>query len=359
MTKLDKQFKLILAIETSCDDTSVALVNADEFVVSMKSQNQDDVHAPYGGVIPELACRNHTLRILPLLDQVLTETKTSWSDIDGIAVTSKPGLIGSLLIGVTTAKSLAYLHDLPLIGVNHLEGHLHAPLLKNEDYAPSENFDYPFVGLCVSGGHTSLHHVKNLGKYTLLGRTLDDAAGEAFDKFGKILGLGYPAGHRVDHLAKEGNNKAFEFPRPLMKNKELSFSFSGLKTAGAVMIEKIVKEQNVLNADGLSKSIKADLCASYQEAIVEVLLSKLKRAVEKTKSKRAVVTGGVSANSRLRNQAFEWAKQAGVDLLIPPLKYCTDNAAMIGIVGLRRLQNGERSDLSLSPEAFMKVSELV
>jgi N6-L-threonylcarbamoyladenine synthase len=343
MKKLEVRHRLILAIETSCDDTSVALVNDNDFVVGMKSQNQDDVHAPYGGVIPELACRNHTLRILPLLDQLLKETGTSWKQIDGIAVTSKPGLIGSLLIGVTTAKSLAYLHDLPLIGVNHLEGHLHAPLLKNQDYAPPEDFDYPFVGLCVSGGHTSLYNVKALGKYTLLGRTLDDAAGEAFDKFGKLLGLGYPAGHLVDKLSREGNIKAYDFPRPLLKNKNLDFSFSGLKTAGQLMLQKELAKGEV------SEVIKADLCASYQEAIIDVLIEKLKRAVEKTKSKRAVITGGVSANSRLRAAATEWAKKAGVELLIPPLKFCTDNAAMIGLVGLRRFQ----SALDLSPEAFM------
>jgi N6-L-threonylcarbamoyladenine synthase len=343
------RFRRVLAIETSCDDTSVAIVDDARRVLALKSLNQDDVHAPFGGVIPELACRNHTQRLLPLLEEVLLESGFDWDEIDGIVVTSKPGLIGSLLVGVATAKTLAYLKGKPLIGVNHVEGHLHAPLLKFGDYAPPEDFTYPFIGLCVSGGHTSLHHVKALGKYILLGRTVDDAAGEAFDKFGKLLGLGYPAGFRVDQLAQGGNKKAFTFPRPMMKKGDLNFSFSGLKTAGLL----------VLRDDPRALEQKADVCASYQEAIVDVLVEKLRRAVEKTGVRRAVITGGVSANSRLREAAREWAADEGVELLIPPLKLCTDNAAMIGLVGLLRFMKGERSPLSLSPEAFMKVSELV
>lgn len=346
--KGNKKIKCVLAIETSCDDTSVALVEAPGKVLAVRSLNQDDLHAPFGGVIPELACRNHTLALLPLLNEVFVESGIGWKDIDGIAVTSKPGLIGSLLVGVSTAKTLAYLNDKPLIGVNHIEGHLHAPLLTFGDYAPPPDFDYPFVGLCVSGGHTSLHHVKALGKYTLLGRTLDDAAGEAFDKFGKLIGLGYPAGAKLDKLARGGRRDAFDFPRPLMKKDELNFSFSGLKTAGMMLVRE---RPEVLEN-------KSDVCASYQEAIVDVLVAKLKRAVEKTGLKRAVITGGVSANSRLREAAQNWAAADGVQLLIPPLKLCTDNAAMIGLVGLLRLARGEKSDLKLSPEAFMKVSEL-
>lgn len=347
---MKKQVKLVLGFETSCDDTSVALVESSGFVRGSLTQNQDDTHAPYGGVIPELACRNHTMRILPLLDELLKKTKVTWGEVDGIAVTSKPGLIGSLLVGVTVAKTLAAVHDKPLIGVNHLEGHLHAPLLRDDTYAPSEGFDYPFVGLCVSGGHTSLYAVKGLGKYQLLGRTLDDAAGEAFDKFGKFLGLGYPAGHRVDKLAAGGNTEAFEFPRALMKQKNnLDFSFSGLKTAGSLKIKEL----------GGAEKFVPDLCASYQEAVVDVLVEKTLWAVKKTGLQRVVITGGVSANSRLRKLASERLGAQGVELLIPPLKFCTDNAAMIALVGLRRLERGEKSRLTLSPEAFMKVAELV
>ena len=346
--------KLTLGIETSCDDTSVALVNQDGFVCGMKSQNQDEVHAPFGGVIPELACRNHTSRLLPLLDQLLCETGTKWQDISGIAVTSKPGLIGALLVGVTTAKSLAYLHNVPLIGINHLEGHLHAPMLKSNTYSPPENFDYPFVGLCVSGGHTSLYFVKGLGSYELLGRTLDDAAGEAFDKFGKILGLGYPAGHLVDKKAKGGNPKAYDFPRAMLKKGNLDFSFSGLKTAGSLRIEKTIGKA----APHSDANIVHDLCASYQEAIVSVLIEKLRRALHIKKVKRVVITGGVSANSRLRLLAAEWALREGLTLAVPPLEFCTDNAAMIAYVGMKRLARGEKSNLKLAAESFMKISEL-
>jgi len=316
----------------------------------MKSQNQDDIHTPFGGVIPELACRNHTMRILPLIESTFSEAGLSWKDVDGIVVTSKPGLFGALLVGVTVAKTLAMLHDLPLLGVNHLEGHLHAPLLRDATYSPSADFDYPFVGLCVSGGHTSLYNVKGLGKYQLLGRTVDDAAGEAFDKFGKLLGLGYPAGPKLDQIAKAGNRMAFDFPRALMKKGELNFSFSGLKTAGSLKIKEIGPE-------ALTSRL-ADLCASYQEAIVDALIEKTRRALEVTKLQRLVITGGVSANSRLRHVAEETFSNLGVEVLVPPLRFCTDNAAMIGLVGLRRLQRGERDTLKLTPEAFMKVAEL-
>jgi N6-L-threonylcarbamoyladenine synthase len=347
---MKKVFNICLAIETSCDDTSVALVDKSGFVLGLKSQNQDSVHAPFGGVIPELACRNHTMRILPLIEALFAETGMDWSRIDGIAVTSKPGLIGALLVGVTVAKTFAMLHDLPIVGVNHLEGHLHAPLLKDNQYKPSEDFKYPFVGLCVSGGHTSLYNVKAFGKYILLGRTVDDAAGEAFDKFGKILGLGYPAGAKVDALAKNGSRVAFSFPKAFMKKEDLQFSFSGLKTAGSLKIKELGGE--------LNESVKADLCASYQEAIAEVLVEKTLRALKKTCLKRAVITGGVSANSRLRELASQKFIEAGVEFLIPPMRYCTDNAAMIGLVGIKRLQNGENDSLKLHPESFMKVAEL-
>ncbi len=343
-------FDLVLAIETSCDDTSVALVNSSREVVGLRSVSQDDVHAPFGGVIPELACRNHTMKLLPLVNEVLSQAGVEWDSIDGIAVTVKPGLIGSLLVGVTTAKTLAFIYDKPLIGVNHIEGHIHAPFLKFGEYSPPADFDYPFVGLCVSGGHTSLYHVKSLGKYELIGRTLDDAAGEAFDKFGKQIGLGYPAGRHIDDLAKGGNVAAFDFPRAMMKKGDLNFSFSGLKTSGSMLVKK---------DPSIAESSKSDLCASYQEAIVDVLVEKLQRGVVAAGVKRVVVTGGVSANSRLRLRLEAWALAEGIVCLVPPIQLCTDNAAMIGLVGLLRLNIGERSKLTLSPEAYLKVSELV
>jgi N6-L-threonylcarbamoyladenine synthase len=346
---MKKVFNICLAIETSCDDTSVALVHQTGRVIGIKSQNQDTIHAPFGGVIPELACRNHTMRILPLISELFLETKISWQEIDGIAVTSKPGLIGALLVGVTVGKTLAMLHDLPIVGVNHLEGHIHAPFLKDSEYSPSLSFDYPFVGLCVSGGHTSLYEVKKFGKYKLLGKTVDDAAGEAFDKFGKQLGLGYPAGAKVDSISLNGNRLAFKFPKAFMKKDDLQFSFSGLKTAGHLKIREI---------GTIDEQTRADLCASYQEAIVEVLVEKLIRALKLSGLKMAVITGGVSANSRLRNLAREKLRELEYELAIPPLRFCTDNAAMIGIVGLKKLNLGENDSLKLSPESFMKISEL-
>jgi N6-L-threonylcarbamoyladenine synthase len=337
-----KNFKLCLAIETSCDDTSVALVDSHGFVRGIESQNQDEVHSPFGGVIPELACRNHTMRILPLIDQLLKKTNTAFSDLSGIAVTSKPGLLGALLVGVTVGKTLALLHDLPIVGVHHLEGHLHAPFLQDEKYEPLKGFDYPFVGLCVSGGHTSLYEIKKFGKYTLLGRTVDDAAGEAFDKFGKLIGLGYPAGAKVDALAQKGNPKAYVFPKAFMKKDDLQFSFSGLKTSGSLKIQDL--------KDQINEKVTADLCASYQEAIVDVLIEKSLRALKQTGLNKIVITGGVSANSRLRIKAAEAVKEYGATLLIPPIRFCTDNAAMIGYVGVKKLLSGKNDIKNLSPE---------
>jgi N6-L-threonylcarbamoyladenine synthase len=350
---MKKIFNICLAIETSCDDTSVALVHSSGSVLGLKSQNQDDVHGPFGGVIPELACRNHTMRILPLIQELFKESKITWKEIDGVAVTSKPGLIGALLVGVTVAKTLAMLHDLPVVGVNHLEGHIHAPFLKDEGYGPPPDFDYPFVGLCVSGGHTSLYEIKKFGKYRLLGRTVDDAAGEAFDKFGKKLGLGYPAGAKVDFLSLKGDAKTFKFPRAFMKKDDLQFSFSGLKTSGHLKIAEMTSELGEL-----SDETRANLCASYQEAIVEVLIEKLLRALNLTGLKTAVITGGVSANSRLRALAEEKLKAQGYTSVVPPLRFCTDNAAMIGMVGIKRLNLGEDDSFKLTPQAFMKIAEL-
>jgi N6-L-threonylcarbamoyladenine synthase len=344
--------KLLPMGSTSCDDTSVALVEPTGRVLFLKSLNQDAIHAPFGGIIPEMACRNHTIKLLPMIDEVLRASGLRPQKLGGIGVTCKPGLLGSLMVGVSVAKTLSYAWGVPLLGVNHLEGHLHAPLLSDETYSPPEGFDYPFVGLCVSGGHTSLYHVKALGKYVLLGHTRDDAAGEAFDKFGKHLGLGYPAGHLVDKLAQVGNAKAYVFPRAMMQKEELDFSFSGLKTAGSLAIDKLK------TGGGLTAKTTEDLCASYQEAIVDVLVEKLKRVLLHTGLKRAAVTGGVSANSRLRTRAAEVCADLGVTLAIPPLRYCTDNAAMIGLVAARRFASGERSSLKLAPEAFMKKSEL-
>ena len=333
--------KLCLAIETSCDDTSVALVEFDGNVKHMVSANQDLAHAPFGGIVPEIAGRNHSQTLLPLIDHLFKEANTDYKDIQGIAVTNRPGLVGSLIVGLVTAKSFAQSLNIPFIGINHLEGHLVAPFLKAKDYQPKFDLSAPYIALAVSGGHTSLYHVKNFSDYVILGATVDDAAGEAFDKFGKMLGLGFPGGVKVDQHAKSGDRKAYAFPRSMIKEDNYLMSFSGLKASGQRLIESMTENERAENLN--------DLCASFQEAIVDVLMHKLNRAVEDTGIKRVVITGGVSANSRLREAAEDWASKNNIKLQIPPLKFCTDNAAMIGYAGILRLNRGESSELSLGP----------
>ena len=330
-----------LAIETSCDDTSVALVGHDGYVHALVSANQDLVHAPYGGIVPEIASRNHSLNLLPLIEEMFRQYGKSWADVQGIAVTSRPGLMGSLIVGVVTAKSLAQARGLPLIGVNHLEGHIVAPFLRDDQYRPAFEMHEPILGLAISGGHTSIYNIQEFGKYEVLGATLDDAAGEAFDKFGKMIGLGFPGWAQVDRLAKTGNPRAFDFPRSMIKEDNYLMSFSGLKSSAQRLVQSLPAEK--------IQAQLSDLCASFQEAVVEVLIAKLDRAVEHTGLQRVIITGGVSANSRLRDQAEMWAQKKKLKLQIPPLKYCTDNAAMIGLAGILRLNRGERHELSLGP----------
>ncbi|MBC7371127.1 MAG: tRNA (adenosine(37)-N6)-threonylcarbamoyltransferase complex transferase subunit TsaD, partial [Bdellovibrionaceae bacterium] len=309
----------VLAIETSCDDTSVAIVDRGGRVLSVVSASQDLEHQPYGGIVPEIASRNHSIALIPLIEEALKKANMTWADIPGIAVTSRPGLIGALIVGLVTAKSLSQAKNIPFIGVNHLEGHLLAPFLKDDQYSPPEDFDYPYVGLAISGGHTSLYHIRGIGDYEVLGATKDDAAGEAFDKFAKMAGLGFPGGVKVDQISKTGNPAAYDFPRSMIHDDTFDMSFSGLKSSGQRMLEQ-------MGAEEVKKHLP-DLCASFQEAIVDVLIAKLEKAAKKFKSKRVILTGGVSANSRLRARAEEWAQKKGYKLVIPPIRYCTDNAA--------------------------------
>ncbi len=338
-----KAIECVLAVETSCDDTSVAIVKNNGFVVCQVSANQDLEHAPYGGIVPEIASRNHSVALLPLITHVLDKAKMDWSQIDGLAVTNRPGLIGSLIVGIMTMKSISQAKNIPLIGVNHLEGHLLAPFLKDESYAPPSDFSYPYLAMAVSGGHSSLYWVSDFGQYTVVGTTKDDAAGEAFDKFAKMAGLGYPGGVQVDRCAQSGNAAAYEFPRSLSVEDNLMMSFSGLKSSAQRLLEKIGPTEIEKN--------KNDLCASFQEAIVDILIIKMVRASERFKCKKIVLTGGVSANTRLRDKFQTVANKNNFQLVIPPLRYCTDNAAMIGYTGLLKLQRGEKSDLSLGPSS--------
>ncbi|MGE4133109.1 MAG: tRNA (adenosine(37)-N6)-threonylcarbamoyltransferase complex transferase subunit TsaD, partial [Bdellovibrionales bacterium] len=323
--------------------TSVALLSRAGEVKSLVSVNQDDSHRPFGGVVPEIASRRHTENLLVLVDQMMKDSEVAWSEVTGIAVTTRPGLIGSLLVGLVSAKTLSLVHGIPFVGVNHIEGHLLAPLLKDASYGPPVGFDFPYLGLAVSGGHTHLFMVEGPTHYRLLGQTMDDAAGEAFDKFAKMAGLGFPGGVRVDQTSKTGSPVKFNFPRGLMGDGSFNFSFSGLKTAAQRQLAGMAPDE--------IQAALPDLCASFQEAIVDVLVHKLIEAAKVTGAKRWTVTGGVSANSRLREAVQDAAKEAGALLALPPLRYCTDNAAMIALAGLKRLELGETSPQDLAPKA--------
>ena len=336
----------VLGLETSCDETAAAVIEVSETLSGLPSartlsdvvHTQADIHARFGGVVPELASRDHLQRVLPVVDQALREAGCGLAELDGISVTRGPGLVGALLVGVQVGKSLALARGLPLVGVNHLEGHLLAVLLSGE--APA----LPWLGLVVSGGHTSLYEVRALGDYHLLGQTLDDAAGEAFDKVAKLLGLPYPGGVHIDRLAKSGNPRALDFPRGLARRSrdENDFSFSGLKTAVA----------SHLRARGSAPegAELADLCASFQEAVCDALTLRAVRAAKKARLTSVILCGGVAANSRLRALLLERGAAAGLSVHIPAPRLCTDNGAMIAMAGAWRLLRGERAPAGLSAD---------
>ena len=327
----------ILGIETSCDDTAAAVLHGRQVLTNIVS-SQDEIHGCYGGVVPELASRQHMRNMLAIVDQALRGGKVGLEQLDGIAVTCGPGLVGSLLVGVSVAKALAMAKHLPLIGVNHLEGHLLAVLLE-QDVA------FPFLCLLVSGGHTALYVARTWGDYQLLGATRDDAAGEAFDKAAKMLGLGYPGGRVIDKLAQNGDPVALRFPRAHLKTGKYDFSFSGLKTA---------LRQFLSSPEG-ERSRDADIAASYQEAVVDMLIETTVRAACDLKLERVVISGGVSANSRLRRGMAEKGQQYGVRVFFPSLKLCTDNAAMIAFAGAWRLACGQRASLDLNASATLSL----
>ncbi|MCX5820875.1 MAG: tRNA (adenosine(37)-N6)-threonylcarbamoyltransferase complex transferase subunit TsaD [Deltaproteobacteria bacterium] len=323
---------VVLGIESSCDETAAAVVRDGCVLLSNVIASQVKVHERYGGVVPEIASRKHIEAIVPVILQALEDARMTLAEIDGIAVTKGPGLIGSLLVGLSAAKALAFARRLPLVGVNHLEGHVAAAFLTEK---PPE---FPFVALVVSGGHTTIYRVEGFQRFTLIGQTRDDAAGEAFDKAAKLLEIGYPGGVVIDRLAKRGNREAFPFPRGMRDS--LDFSFSGLKTS---LLTRLKKRGEPFTAAELP-----DLMASYQEAICDVLVEKTLRAAAMVSATRVVVCGGVAANSRLRERFRTDAASSGIEVFIPPAILCTDNAAMIAVVGTHLLRSGRRDGLDLN-----------
>lgn len=319
---------IILGFESSCDETGVAAVCTERGLLAHALHTQIAMHQDYGGVVPELASRDHIRRVVPLTRQVLNEAGMQLSDVDAVAYTAGPGLAGALLVGASVAQALAWSLGRPAIGIHHLEGHLLSPLLA--DPRP----DFPFVALLVSGGHTQLMRVDGVGRYELLGETLDDAAGEAFDKSAKLLGLGYPGGPALSKMAERGDAGRFELPRPMLHSGGLDFSFSGLKTA--VLTRVKAAEQ----AGGLDEQTRADLSAATQAAIVDVLAAKAVRALRKTKLKRLVVAGGVGANSLLRSRLARELHPLKAQAYFPPLSLCTDNGAMIAFAAAERVKAG-------------------
>ena len=337
----------VLAVETSCDDTSVAIVKQDGFVIYNKVINQNSVHKPYGGVVPELASRNHTYHLLPLIEDSLIQSGLKWSDIKGFSVTNRPGLIGSLIVGLVTIKTLSLLVNKPYIGVNHIEGHLLSPFLWDHKHSRPTNLKFPYLALIISGSHSHLFEVKNPGHYILIGKTLDDAAGEVLDKFARLLNLSYPSGAQVDKEAQNSKNLGtFTFPKIVLKRGGLHFSFSGLKTAATQLIQGMSLEEKQKHTTAL--------CADYQEAVVAQLIDRLDKTIDHFQFQQVVIAGGVSANSRLRKKAKDWAYEKGIHLILPALSYCTDNAAMIAQAGWRFLLNNESSpqDLNCSPSSY-------
>jgi N6-L-threonylcarbamoyladenine synthase len=325
----------VLGIETSCDETGVAVFDERRGLLAHALYSQVELHAEFGGVVPELASRDHVRKLLPLIKQILADAGSDAGELDGVAYTAGPGLIGALLVGACVGRSLAWALGVPAIGVHHMEGHLLAPML--EDPAP----EFPFIALLVSGGHSMLVEVAGLGRYRVLGETLDDAAGEAFDKTAKVLGLGYPGGPALARLAERGGPGRLRLPRPMLNRPGLDFSFSGLKTAVIIGIRDLE----------LDEQGKADVAWEFQEAIVDTLVAKSLRAVSETGIRRLVVAGGVGANRRLRARLAEAAQAEGAEVYYPRLEFCTDNGAMIAYAGMLRLAAGEAAASSIEARA--------
>ena len=332
----------VLGIETSCDETAVAIYHPSQGLIGHLLYSQAQMHSEYGGVVPELASRDHIRKLIPLIGQLLSETGLQAADIGGVAYTAGPGLVGALLVGAATARSLAWAWRVPAIAVHHMEGHLLAPML--EPNPP----DFPFVALLISGGHTLLVAVQNIGEYAILGESLDDAAGEAFDKTAKMLGLGYPGGPKLSALAQQGT-PVIKFPRPMTDRPGLDFSFSGLKTFTL----------NTLMASEQTEQDKANIAASFQQAVADTLSIKCRRALQHTGLKSLVVAGGVSANTQIRAALTDMAAKENAGIYFPRLQFCTDNGAMIAYAGCQRLMAGQRQEnLTIIARPRWPMSEL-
>ena len=333
---------LILGIESSCDETGVALYESEHGLLSQALHSQVSLHADYGGVVPELASRDHVRKISPLTHRVLQEAHKTLDDLDGIAYTAGPGLMGALLVGASFAKSLAWSLGIPALGVHHMEAHLLAPLIDRQ----SDALALPFVALLVSGGHTQLVHVRAFGDYDILGESVDDAAGEAFDKTAKLLGLGYPGGPKIAAQAEQGDPTRFRFPRPMTDRPGLDFSFSGLKTYALNTVQSL---------DTLSEQDIADVSVAFEIAAVDTLVIKCRRAIEQTGARQLVIAGGVSANTRLR---AELTDNLTAEIVYAPLALCTDNGAMIAYAGALRMLGGAEENLSIETRPRWPMTEL-
>ncbi len=325
----------VLGIETSCDETGVAIYDSEQGLLADALYSQVKMHAEYGGVVPELASRDHVRKLLPLVQETLDKAGLTKADIDAVAYTAGPGLVGALMVGASCGRAMAFTWDVPAIGIHHMEGHLLAPML--EETPP----EFPFVALLVSGGHTQLVRVDGIGQYELLGESLDDAAGEAFDKAAKMLGLDYPGGPLIAKLAQQGDRSRFRFPRPMTDRPGVDMSFSGLKTftlntANKHRVEGLLSEQD-----------KADIACAFEEAVVDTLAIKCRRALEMTGLKQLVIAGGVSANDRLREKLGEMVQKRKAKLFYARPEFCTDNGAMIAFAGCQRLVAGQQDDLSI------------
>jgi len=341
---------LVLGIESSCDETAAAVVRDGNMILSSVIASQIDLHREYGGVVPELASREHLEKIQPVVEEALTKAKIDRHDLDGIAVTIGPGLIGSLIVGVCYAKAMAYALEKPIVGVNHIEGHVYSVVFENP---PTQ---YPALSLIVSGGHTNLFYSPEEGKYKVMARTRDDAAGEAFDKVAKMLGLGYPGGPVIEKLAREGNEKAVKFSLPRMGDGKPDFSFSGLKTA----VSRYVRESGIKalqEGEEPSQEIK-DLSASFQSVVVRSLVGAMEKIAKEVHPKTLIVAGGVACNKALRNAAEETANRLHVPVYFPSPHLSTDNAAMIAAVGTVKLKHGERAGLDLNADVMLRLQNL-